>query len=1334
MATSVTSKSLSGFDPRSTIPGCVLWIDASQELGSNGTYMNTITDRSPSGYSITATTSNTITLATNYRNGLPVYNFGYNRAVVSNFNWNVSFTVFFVTQFNYANFLYAQWDPAGPGYTNYVFPGNWALVDIGPFAVYDSAIQQKSVTGPVWNIFCLGYSAGATTFYPYSVNGAIRTTLSGSGTTTTNSGPYPLYLNGNGNGANDVGYIAEIIHYNQNLTVAQAQQVEGYLAAKWGIPINTFAPNAIPGCLLWLDASDSNYVVKSGSNVTALNDKSGNGINMNQTTPTAINASGSAVSPVTGTPINGLSTAYFAQQAGLKQGTEYNGVTNVFWVGRQELVGNDSEFLFGDDNNYDWHADGSHYINTTYGQGGILNSTARLYANGSVTSNTFSNITVPSNGTLFILSVNGITGNTRFQGICYDRIYNPGWNGDFGECIVYTTALSTLQISQVEAYLSKKWSISIGSNVVTPKHPYYPIRPFSRVFQPTDIGNCILWFDAADSSTITLSNSYVTAWTEKSGYGGYLNTTTGSSYYCAYSSNGLNNLPTITTGTASTSGRLAGYFGTVPSSSNYTIFIVWNFNSINGYNSRLFGFAPGSSADYQSGFDFQANGTNNPVVYYSLDNSSGATISYNSFYNTGPMILTITQTVTSSIALGSFGFGTPNFQPNANGNITGANWSEMLVYNTALTTAQQQQIQGYLGWKWGLINQLSTFSPTQISGCTLWLDATDSSTVGFLVTNGSFEADNVSGSNGSGQFNYQTPTGWSTSGTPVIIYNSTGSYNSSWGIQAYSGNNCIGLQGTVIIYQTVNVTSGHLYTLTWYENSRPGVSPNDLKVSVNSTVVYYQNPVSHTGIYSSNWLKKQSTPWYASSSSVVIKFETTNPLGSDCTTFLDYIMVSSVGGSDTITSWLDKSGNGNIATGNGTPVLSNASLNGYQSIYTNNGPYFTGPISITGSTFTCFAVATTTSSLPRSGHDQRLVSLENGSNVDYGRTDSAIALMNQGGTSSIETYRLDHVALSAITTNVPFIAVSEYDGTNGYLWKNGSTGSLASSSSTGTFAVTKYGIGNQANNSGEYWIGYIGEVIVYNTALTTTQRQQVESYLSKKWGISVANYLAATNHPYRTLPPSSVRDTTAAIPTVFLQALGYSGSGTWYDKSPNGFNATLENGTAAKNTAGNGIVLNGSTNWTFSTISAGSKWSIAVWYKNTGNPVGSVPCILTQNYGPSAINITLGYTPSLNVAFFDGSSWRAGTTITFTNNVWTHVIGTWDGTTMSTYINGSLLGSTTPGSASSDGGTAYRIGRRWDYPDYMVGEIGEVVIYKQLVLTKAQIYNEYISRAYIYSY
>jgi len=219
-----------------------------------------------------------------------------------------------------------------------------------------------------------------------------------------------------------------------------------------------------------------------------------------------------------------------------------------------------------------------------------------------------------------------------------------------------------------------------------------------------------------------------------------------------------------------------------------------------------------------------------------------------------------------------------------------------------------------------------------------------------------------------------------------------------------------------------------------------------------------------------------------------------------------------------VTQWKDKSGNNNNAAANGTPVLSNASLNGYQSIFTNDGPYFTGSISITGTTMTCFAVATTTASLPRSGHDQRLISLENGPNVDYGRTDGVIALFNQQSSSWIGTWRVvfTPVADNPISTNTPFLAVSKYDGTNGYLWANGSPGSVPYNSSSGTFAVTKYGIGNQPNNSGEYWIGYIGEILVYTTALSDTDRQKVEGYLAWKWGLQ-GNLPA--NHPYKNVSP-----------------------------------------------------------------------------------------------------------------------------------------------------------------------------------------------------------------------
>jgi hypothetical protein len=215
-----------------------------------------------------------------------------------------------------------------------------------------------------------------------------------------------------------------------------------------------------------------------------------------------------------------------------------------------------------------------------------------------------------------------------------------------------------------------------------------------------------------------------------------------------------------------------------------------------------------------------------------------------------------------------------------------------------------------------------------------------------------------------------------------------------------------------------------------------------------------------------------------------------------------------------ISQWRDKSGLGNHATATGSPVLTGNSINGYQAIVLASGKYFTGSTSVTGTTLTVFSVAKTTRTLPNGGLDQRLVSLANGANVDYGRADGVIALFNQGSSSSITTYRVASVAGSTITTNTAFQVVCKYNGTTGYLWKDGTSG--GSSASSGTFGVTKYGIGNQANPTTEYWIGSIGEVLIYNVALTDTQRQLVEGYLAWKWGLQAS---LPADHPYKSAGP-----------------------------------------------------------------------------------------------------------------------------------------------------------------------------------------------------------------------
>lgn len=200
-----------------------------------------------------------------------------------------------------------------------------------------------------------------------------------------------------------------------------------------------------------------------------------------------------------------------------------------------------------------------------------------------------------------------------------------------------------------------------------------------------------------------------------------------------------------------------------------------------------------------------------------------------------------------------------------------------------------------------------------------------------------------------------------------------------------------------------------------------------------------------------------------------------------------------------ISQWRDKSGLGNHATGTNSPVLTASAINSYQAIVTPSSNYFTGAVSVTGTTVTVFSVAKTTRVQPSAGSDQRLVSLAS-TGTDFNTSTAVVALFNQRDSSEIRTFRGGGlIGASTITQNVPFQAVSKYDGVNGTLWKDGVLG--ASSESTGTFSITKYGIGNQANPSAEYWNGAIGEVLVYNVALNDTHRQTIEAYLATKWSI-----------------------------------------------------------------------------------------------------------------------------------------------------------------------------------------------------------------------------------------
>ena len=205
-------------------------------------------------------------------------------------------------------------------------------------------------------------------------------------------------------------------------------------------------------------------------------------------------------------------------------------------------------------------------------------------------------------------------------------------------------------------------------------------------------------------------------------------------------------------------------------------------------------------------------------------------------------------------------------------------------------------------------------------------------------------------------------------------------------------------------------------------------------------------------------------------------------------------------------------------------------------------------------------------------------------------------------------------------------------------------------------------------------------------------------------------------------------------PVILLKAIDYSGTGAWLDQSPEGNDATLETGTIAKNAQGNGIVLDGSTSWTFPDVNVGNAFSVNVWYKNVGGiPTGTYQeyAVLTQIYGlPDNVNIFIGSLTYERSTMAVGSYY--GNVITnsirsyITVGEWVNIQGTWDGTTMKTYINSCLISSTALGITAASSGNAYRIGRGWNVANtnYLTGEIGEVRIYNY-ARTELQVSTDY---------
>lgn len=221
----------------------------------------------------------------------------------------------------------------------------------------------------------------------------------------------------------------------------------------------------------------------------------------------------------------------------------------------------------------------------------------------------------------------------------------------------------------------------------------------------------------------------------------------------------------------------------------------------------------------------------------------------------------------------------------------------------------------------------------------------------------------------------------------------------------------------------------------------------------------------------------------------------------------------------TITTWKDKSGNGNntTAAGGTTTLLTNA-INGL-SVASFTNTYFTGPFAtaFTGTQIQCFAVAMMNSSTGAYG---RILSLAQPATNDFNTTTGQFSFTRNNGTLALMVGRNSSYLSTAIPAYLtPFLIQSGHNGATEFIGVNGTLTPSSQNTGVGTaFNITGFGVGTNTatGDTGGYWYGYIGEILYYTGLLTTAQRQQVEGYLAWKWGLQGS---LPAGHPYKNGPP-----------------------------------------------------------------------------------------------------------------------------------------------------------------------------------------------------------------------
>ncbi len=730
---------------------------------------------------------------------------------------------------------------------------------------------------------------------------------------------------------------------------------------------------------------------------------------------------------------------------------------------------------------------------------------------------------------------------------------------------------------------------------------------YASGFSPQNIPGLTVWLDAADSNAVTQSGGAVSYWRDKSPNSLDMSQNTVAARP-TYESNVQNGRPAIrftTTQNIQTTSNV-----TLPP--DQTWFMSFNVIASNSFfffehgtpiqtvqgsyllsaNNGLFGVNRGSpirtiydasagSAGQNTIISFNTwyiaslvnsnlSGVASNDIYWSINGAARAT----DFYSGANTVYSAGATATNKLYL--------NFRSGGSNYI-----GELLIYNRALTRAEVRLTERYLAQKWGVTlptahpyftipATMRQFNPLDISGCSLWLDAGDYSTLtlsGTTITRWNDKSGNgrdASGntgptySNNSVQFNgtqgLQTSLISSNveSGFVVASFTNVTNANSmlcgpTFGgrqFRVQGGTIQTNRQGVANVLTTGTALSNNTQYLLGYTNNATTLTHFSNGATYASGTAQAYNTTITTNIggpvegmvgtlwevimyeYALSTVQRQQVELYLaekwnsrsslSTSNTLRLYESLSPvfhpaLISNCVLWLDVADPATLTLSGTnITGIVEKSGTvSSVSVSTARPTLNSSFKNGLAGATFTGSQWFRGtfPSTYGGSNLAMFTVATVNSSTSLNG---RLLSLSTTGAFDT--TSTKVNILRPGGAQGVAAYRAGFLSTASVSGyDTPFIMANVFDGASATIHINGTQ--AASNASSGVFSINNFGVAYLADYGGTadtaYWIGSVAEVIYYLGPITVQQRQQIEGYLAWKWGF-VGNL--PSTHPYKKTP------------------------------------------------------------------------------------------------------------------------------------------------------------------------------------------------------------------------